>query len=306
MRSLWFLGSVALLSAACSGNVGDVENEATDTETSEGAASLSSTSTYYSARHDYRRCMYPMCGGYWVKRVNKSTTQCADGKWAAECYVAEIVWSNAGLDGSATGDLLRGSIVKKTYNGLQYGAFKPTEVWAAASTDTPSGSFYRVEDKGIVCVRAPCFDTAADKLNATTSRTLSDLSGTLALKAEDALATQKLIIAGAVSNTWGGGRALSVTQFWTRVTAKPADPLACSVDADCTTSVYNKEVTGSQGCYCTMCPTTIMNTKTEDYYRTSWEKSCSNVRLMCPMVMCIRPPEVGCVNNQCVAVTISN
>ncbi|HMJ26230.1 MAG TPA: DUF6748 domain-containing protein, partial [Pyrinomonadaceae bacterium] len=38
--------------------------------------SLSSTSTFYTVREDMRRCASPMCGGYFVKRVNLPLTRC--------------------------------------------------------------------------------------------------------------------------------------------------------------------------------------------------------------------------------------
>ena len=33
-------------------------------------------------RRDIRRCISPICGGYFVKRVNQATTVCADGSQA--------------------------------------------------------------------------------------------------------------------------------------------------------------------------------------------------------------------------------
>ena len=51
---------------------------------------LASTSTYYALRRDFRRCIAPICGGYWVKRVNYTSTRCLDGRYAAECYVADL------------------------------------------------------------------------------------------------------------------------------------------------------------------------------------------------------------------------
>ena len=40
--------------------------------------------TWYSVRRDYRKCMAPMCGGYWVKAMNQRKTQCVDGTRAEE------------------------------------------------------------------------------------------------------------------------------------------------------------------------------------------------------------------------------
>jgi hypothetical protein len=293
---------------ACVANTADRGDEG-DTEESEGAASIASTSTYYRVRQDFRRCMFPMCGGHWVSRVNKSTTQCSDGTWASECYVATIDWSSAGLtqddvnNSGATSLVLRGTIGWLEYDGFgKFGAFKTTEAWGSTIPEDSTGSFYRVKDNGIRCITTPCFSLTADKLNTTTTRTLSSLAGTYGGKAGASL---PVIATGTVSNTKGGGRALSVTKFWTQIKAAPSDPLACSTDADCTTTAYNKTVTSSSGCYCALCPSTIMNVTAADEYRASWETYCSGVSLTCPLVKCIAPPAVVCVSNQCVAASPS-
>src|SRR5688500_1902707 len=53
---------------------------------------LAASGDYFLVRQDRRRCMSPLCGGYFVKRVNQSRTRCANGRWMPECYVAEIDW----------------------------------------------------------------------------------------------------------------------------------------------------------------------------------------------------------------------
>ncbi len=299
MNKLALLLASASLALGCAASSAEVDDEG-DTEQAEGAASLTETSTYYTARRDTRRCVSPLCGGFWVRRVNESRTKCADGTWQSECYVAEIDWSSAGLDGTVQGDVLRGSISRVDFGGFgELGVFKLSEAWqAAVSGATASGSFYKVTDR--VCAKAPCFDLTADKLNATKTRELTDLSGANGALATTAVSTEQIIAAGLVSSTPGGGRALSVKQFWLRIVAKPADSLACNVDSDCTLTAYNREVSSSTDCYCTTCPTTVMSTSSEDYYRTSWERSCSHVRLMCPLIMCVKPPAIACVSNQCV------
>src|SRR6266550_5607002 len=75
---------------------------------------ISVNSTFYSVRPDLRRCVSPLCGGYFVKRVNMSSTRCANGRFMNECYVAGIDWN--GLPQSDIGHLLvRGNIVAKRY-----------------------------------------------------------------------------------------------------------------------------------------------------------------------------------------------
>src|SRR5689334_21173777 len=48
-------------------------------------------------RRDFRKCISPICGGYFVKRVNQAKTLCADGSQQAECYVSSITYNGVGL-----------------------------------------------------------------------------------------------------------------------------------------------------------------------------------------------------------------
>ena len=50
--------------------------------------------TYY--RMDMRRCVSPICGGFFAHRVNRSTTTCVNGAAASECYVASVDYSRLG------------------------------------------------------------------------------------------------------------------------------------------------------------------------------------------------------------------
>ncbi len=276
-----------------------------DVEDSEAAVSIESTSTFFTARQDMRKCMYPMCGGWWVKRVNKTTTKCANGRWESECYVSEIDWSSAGLtseDAYAGDAVLRGTIGSLVHPVGTFGVFKATEAWTAATAGTPSGSFYRVTDTKIRCVRAPCFSLAADKLNTTTGRVLSSLSGAQAEAASKYVADSSIIATGTVKVTSGGGRALAVSQVWTRVQPKVDPSLACVTDADCTRTAAPTAVSSTDECYCTFCPTTVMNVTTADANAETMQKFCSDFRLTCPQVKCMAPPPVACVSGACVGV----
>src|SRR5690348_9827287 len=74
-----------------------------------GPDSLASTSSFYTFRHDLRRCASPRCGGYFVKLVNERRTRCADNHFQSECYVASIDWNGEAEPDSDRG-LLRGMI----------------------------------------------------------------------------------------------------------------------------------------------------------------------------------------------------
>lgn len=135
---------------------------------------LASTSSFYSFRRDLRRCASPRCGGYFVKLVNRSRTRCADGRSQKECYVASIDWRGQSEPDSDRG-LLRGTIRRQG----QFGEFRVAEVWNASSANQPAGMFYRVRDRGLRCIAAPCATHHEATLNSTASRNIAgvDLSG---------------------------------------------------------------------------------------------------------------------------------
>ncbi|HSK63213.1 MAG TPA: DUF6748 domain-containing protein [Pyrinomonadaceae bacterium] len=136
--------------------------------------SLASTSSFYSFRRDLRRCASPRCGGYFVKLVNQSRTRCADNRFQAECYVAEINWGRQAQPENERG-LLRGTIRPRG----RFGMLRVTEVWEAASEAAPADKFFRVRDRGIRCIAAPCATHHEATLNSTAHRNIAgvDLSG---------------------------------------------------------------------------------------------------------------------------------
>lgn len=222
----------ALLVTACSG-APDVATE--DETTDEGAAALSNPDYgYFTARRDQRKCMSPMCGGWFVKRVNNSKTRCVNGSYASECYVA-------GIDLSALGQIsesveigsavLRGAIRSSQINGQRWGSFAANEAWVGQTGSQPSGSFYRAKDNGIRCIKAPCPSVSARKLDTSASRRLTDVD----LSATATPATQQqidaamqdvfaspdgLIVAGPITTMKNGGHALVASEFYRRATVQ--------------------------------------------------------------------------------------
>jgi len=132
-------------------------------------------STFYTVRADMRKCMSPMCGGYFVKRVNQSVTKCVDGRNAAECYVAEIDWNGA-TEVEPSKALLRGTIETKGNRNGKYGVLKVLEAWESVNDGTSNGDFYRVRDLGVRCIAAPCETHREAKLNTTISRNIAGVN----------------------------------------------------------------------------------------------------------------------------------
>ncbi len=186
---------------------------------------IASTSTFYTIRHDVRRCASPMCGGYFIKLVNQPRTRCADGRSMTECYVASIDW-NGQPEADKDGTLIRGSLSTRG----RFGVLRVREIWSPASDNRATGTFFRVRDRGIRCIAAPCETHHEAKLNTSVSRNIAgvDLAGANAAEGavSEALTTMTsqdgVLVAGTnspVTGPAGRSQMLKATQFYLR--AKP-------------------------------------------------------------------------------------
>lgn len=138
-----------------------------------------SSRSYVTLTRDQRKCVAPLCGGYWIKDVNRKT---------AAQYVSDLDFSSSGLDEieidkvrSAPAEelLIRGKlgpkesahgtrtfIVSEAYRGLP--GVKPVE----------GDTFYKAQDRkpAISCFTAPCPNEVATKLNTTAKTYFSGYS----------------------------------------------------------------------------------------------------------------------------------
>lgn len=183
-------------------------------------------SNFYTIRRDVRRCASPMCGGYFIRPVNQSRMRCANGRNMRECYVATIEWGSLSQP-ERDGALVRGAFSTRGDRRGRFGVLHAREVWLPASTTQPSGTFYRVRDRGIRCVAAPCETHREMKLNTSVSRNIAgvDLSGTGAPEnaVSEALAAMAapdgVIVAGVhtrVTGPAGRSQMLKGRQFYQR------------------------------------------------------------------------------------------
>jgi len=132
--------------------------------------------TFYSVRRDRRRCVSPLCGGYFVKRVNLSSTRCANGRFMGECYVAEIDW-NGQPESDSADMLVRGSIVAKRFGRFgNLGELRVSELWKSIGSNRPVGTFYHVRDRGVRCITHPCPTHFEAKLNSRFSRNIAGVN----------------------------------------------------------------------------------------------------------------------------------
>lgn len=211
-------------------------------------------------RRDFRKCAAPLCGGFFVKRVNEEKTLCANGTKQAECYVSAIQLNGTGLSqreqqtflaalesGKA---IVKARTFKTKFGGQLVGLLKANEAWlgATGSSIVDGGTFYRAADNGIRCIKAPCPSTTAYKLNSNESHNVIDVKlentqipadqGTLN-RAENALTTKEgiLLIGGVAlpkclpnSNC---GPFVSATEFYLRMTSREGKACGFWVGYDC-------------------------------------------------------------------------
>jgi hypothetical protein len=188
--------------------------------------SLASTSTFYTIRRDLRRCASPMCGGYFIKLVNQSRMRCANARFMNECYVATIEW-NGQPEPQNDGALVRGSMSSRGDRRGMFGVLQAREVWLPAGNNQPSGTFFRVRDRGVRCIAAPCETHHEAKLNTSVSRNIAgvDLSGAGATDRAESDATTAMtapdgvIVAGVharVTGPAGRSQMLKASQFYIR------------------------------------------------------------------------------------------
>jgi hypothetical protein len=136
------------------------------------------------------------CSQFELARVNRSTTQCWGGGYAASCPVHSINWDALNLSASkvktitdAIANKTGGTkvLVRGTFkNFVEFTALEPTEVWVAQrSGGSDNGTFVRIFDRGIKCITAPCPQFSEGRLNSTRTAVIDGID--FGNSAEDAL-----------------------------------------------------------------------------------------------------------------------
>jgi hypothetical protein len=173
---------------------------------------------HYVVRADPRLCPSPVCGGYWVSLANRSRTRCHDGLYQPRCYVASAWPASRKIDDGA---LVQGGISVQTIQGFgKLGLLIATDVRNPVG-ETASGSFFRLRDIGVRCIREPCFSIRASRLNERGTVMVSglDLSQTklpTGHQATLALLGDGLFAAGRIVSTDDGGRLFRASRVYLR------------------------------------------------------------------------------------------
>lgn len=238
----------------CAGSSTDDElaGESTDDAALDGKAdSPEGAYTYYKIVRDVRSCSSPTCGGFFLSRVNRTTTTCHTGSSAARCYTPVLDWSEAGLPQAAQDQLVaaagkapsssgayalvRGRFAKKntTTPRPELGKFIVTEAWVAAGDNVSEGVFAKVKQNGVRCIAEPCPSLTEKGLNSSNRIDIADLDWTGAELSEtavqgfvDELTTPSgIIVAGdrytfKISGRSGKGR--TVSNAYHQLTRPPA------------------------------------------------------------------------------------
>ena len=179
--SFTMLSSMMVLGLAACSSFADPPSEITSDSADEvslassaDADAIDGARTYFAITADLRKCASPMCGGWFLRRLNQPLTRCHDGQFAAMCYTPVLDWSKADLSealqgklldaahqGALSGDvdaIVRGRFARtnSTTPDPSLGRFVITEAWGAEGSVPAQGAFVRVEDNGLRCLVAPC------------------------------------------------------------------------------------------------------------------------------------------------------
>lgn len=202
---------------------------------------------YFIVTHpDYRKCAYPMCGGYFVQEVNKRATKCVDGVKRDECHATSVDLAAIGLS-TAQADkfqeafggrhaLVRGRLEARPDGlGNMVDTLVATEAWRGVAGSDPTGAFFRVTDSGIVCFTYPCPSFHEAKLNTTQNRNIHgvDLAASGASPSDvqagfDELFATSILVAGqhhGITGPAGAGVELVASELYSRVL--PSEDQGC-------------------------------------------------------------------------------
>jgi hypothetical protein len=160
------------------------------------AGAIDGSYTYYQIRADLRRCIRPGCGvGFFLERLNRTTTECGDGTVGAACYANDLDLRESGLTDDNYLDLVRfaeqGSFGELGARAIVRGRFDAstfivTEAWLPVNDTPAEGVFTRVKDAGIRCAVAPCPSTQELGLNTSRSGLIVDVDFEPAALLDDA------------------------------------------------------------------------------------------------------------------------
>lgn len=211
--------------------------------------SVTGDTVYVVTGRDYRKCAAPMCGGFFVKAVNKLKTTCIDGTKQPECYVAAIDDAALGLSGAQRekflADLEAGQHIAAatiaplddTHPGI--GKLALSKGYEDASANETTGAYFLVQSSGIVCITTPCPTISTTRLNTGTQRNVTDVDFSSLGVSQDAIEKalaminqSSLIVSGRIV-AQGNEVRLVASDFFTTVEPTGSGLELCLHDGAC-------------------------------------------------------------------------
>lgn len=198
--------------------------------------------TFYTVRPDFRECVSPICGGWFVKAVNLNAIPCPDGSIKKECYVGSDKIKIPGLSDRQMAELRqamhesRALLVGAISSRIKQGLLVIRGAWISATPQAAEGTFVGVRSNGIVCITYPCPSYDGYILNQRYIKSLAavDLSAVQAsdeqlMQAQAAIDSDDgLPLAGhfvEVTGPAGSAQGIAASQFYLKVESEK--PKAC-------------------------------------------------------------------------------
>lgn len=187
--------------------------------------------TFYSVKPDYRKCAFPLCGGWHLTPVNQYSLQPETEEEAYDTlsllpnsiYVPYLNFKALGLKKKQIEELqgfihtqtvlLRGNIASTkttSKNSAKVNTFNANGAWVSANNKDAIGPYQKITSTGIVCITTPCPYFKTQLLNNNYSAQIDDLNLEAAELTEaqqaaawESLSTKGLIITGTTYNFTG-------------------------------------------------------------------------------------------------------
>lgn len=189
MRTTLLITAVAVLSVGCGVTEAEINDVGGDLSAAQGELGTT-TRSFVVFRKDQRRCVSPMCGGYYVHDVNRSTVR--------EVYVNGFDFTQSNLlmpehqaDVFNAGDfevVLFGKL-GPTEPQFNTRPFIVTSAWRGmplVKFSETTHAFFRVQPFDVRCFAAPCPTLQATKLHSSSKQPFHDVNvGPAALTAVD-------------------------------------------------------------------------------------------------------------------------
>ncbi|HSC66421.1 MAG TPA: DUF6748 domain-containing protein, partial [Cellvibrio sp.] len=180
---------------------------------------------------DYRKCAFPLCGGWFLTPVNQYSLHLETENEAYQnaallpnsIYVSYINYKRLGLTENQIIELedairseqalLRGTVVNSpspTKTLVRTKTLVTNGAWVGANKNTAVGPYLKISSTGIVCITTPCPYFKAELLNTDYASEFHDLSFEKAAldreqeaQAWQAVSTEGLVITGTTYPTTG-------------------------------------------------------------------------------------------------------